>query len=110
MNKRLQLNIYLKGRNRACLVFKRNPFLYRINNLMYALQFVANMEQLSLMIASGARQNCSFVLIDSRGKKWILYFEFEAELISLKLNTGFVWSGGPVEFRQAVANLTKMTG
>nr|WP_199082833.1 hypothetical protein [Pedobacter sp. ASV19] len=51
MSNNLRLNIYLMRKNRACLVFKKGVILFRVNRLVKALEFVAEME----LLASCAR-------------------------------------------------------
>ena len=110
MNQKLQLNIYLKNRSRACLVFKQIPLLYRINNLKDPLNFVADMDLLSKEIKSGKRKDGSYELADYRTRKWVLSLTFENELLFLKVGQHFLWTGTPAEFICAVQKMVKMIG
>lgn len=108
MNKRLQLNIYFKRGNVACMVFKRNPLLYRINNLILAKQFVAEMEMLSNDILKSKDLQNSFLLRDKRGKEWKMQLDFADNLVTLSLKPGFNWIGTAPEFAAAVARLVSL--
>lgn len=118
MSKTLQLNIYLKRNNRGCFVFKTSGMLYRINNLIDALQFVANLEALGKAIEKGLRKECCFDLYDHLKKHWMLVVKFVNGLVALELwlqqkgplknpEGRFYWIGDPVLFRAAVARLVK---
>jgi hypothetical protein len=120
MKKRLtlQLNIYPKHGGKACLVFKTEELLLRINSLLDPKFFVANMVQLDLAIRSGANQYCHYVLNATRGKSWVLAVIHELGKVSLELlcqarergkpERVFNWEGRPEEFRSAVKGLDLM--
>jgi len=112
MNK-LQLNIYLKRDNRACMVFKRNGILYRINNLTQALDFVWEMKDLSKALKTGTMDDSFLELCDHKGKIWVLecvilgakvllnlWFQNKTELKHFDVR--FSWEGSVEEFRAAV--------
>jgi hypothetical protein len=120
MKKRLtlQLNIYPKHGGKACLVFKKEDLLLRINSLLDPQFFVAGMVQLDLAVRSGASQYCHYVLNATRGQSWVLAVIHELGTVSLELlrqarNGGkpepvFDWAGRPDEFRSAVRGLGLM--
>lgn len=112
MNK-LQLNIYLKRNDRACMVFKRNGILYRINNLMQALAFVWEMKEMSKAVHTEAMEDFYLELYDNRGKCWVLECALLNGLVALKLwfqsassgehlDVRFSWQGTAEEFKSAV--------
>jgi hypothetical protein len=114
MSKNLQLNIYLKRNNRACMVFKRNGILYRINNLTFAKEFVYNMQDLSKAVAKGEMKEDSYLeLHDHRAKIWVLECTLLKGMVALKLwfqskssgehlDVRFSWEGTDEEFMSAV--------
>lgn len=119
MNNHLRLNIYLMKKNRACLVFKRGDMLFRVNRLVKALEFVAEMEQLVKAIDTGAAQECYYELVDDGGNKLVFECGFDLEVLSLcvwksdgrragLMTKAFSWEGSSVEFRKAVQDLTLM--
>lgn len=119
MGKTLQLNIYLMRSTRACMVFKRNGILYRINNLTDPLVFVANLVQLNKAIDSGAEQRCYLNLYDHKGKCWVVGCTFLNNIVSLNLwlddpdDVGFLkirfcWDGSAADFGKAVNEMCKM--
>jgi len=121
MNNHLRLNIYLMKRNRACLVFKNEGILFRVNRLVRALEFVAEMELLAKAIGSGAVQECYYELVDDRGVQLVFECGFDLEVLSLCLwrpdgkPSGlmvkvFSWVGSGNDFRKAVRGLTLMAG
>ncbi len=119
MSKNLQLNIYLMRSSRACMVFKRNGILYRINNLTEPLALVANLVQLSKAIDSGAEQRCFLSLFDHKEKHWVLGCTFLNGIVALdvwlnsrnaigELYAQFNWNGIAADFAKAVNELCKM--
>ncbi|WP_316834755.1 hypothetical protein [Pedobacter nutrimenti] len=119
MNNQLRLNMYLMRKNRACLVFKKGGILFRVNRLVKALEFVAEMEQLAKAIAAGAVQECYYELLDDRGVQLVFECGFDLEVLSLcvwrpdgtpsgLMVKVFSWEGSSVEFRKAVRDLTLM--
>lgn len=119
MSRNLQLNIYLKRNNHACMVFKQNGILYRINNLIEAIQFVANMKELSAAVKKGNMEDAYLALYDHRGKIWVLECTLLNGLVSLKLwfqskssgehlDVRFSWDGDVAGFTLAVYHLTLM--
>jgi hypothetical protein len=119
MSKNLQLNIYLMRSSRACMVFKRNGILYRINNLADPLALVANLAQLSKAIDSGAEQRCFLALFDRKGKHWVLGCTFLNGIVALtvwlnsqnaigELYVQFNWGGMAADFGMAVNELCEM--
>ncbi|RZK80547.1 MAG: hypothetical protein EOO92_07455 [Pedobacter sp.] len=85
-----------------------------------ALQFVANMKQLSMAIDLDARQDCAYQLSNWKGLQWVLNCTFKRGIVGLEmwfqnqgfdepLNTVFDWRGKADEFRDAVNfMITKM--
>ncbi|HWW40875.1 hypothetical protein [Pedobacter sp.] len=119
MNNQLRLNMYLMKKNRACLVFKKDGILFRVNHLTQALQFVAEMEQLAKAIDTGAAQEWYYELVDDRAKKLVFECGFDLGVLSLCvwkpddtsakfLSKVFCWEGSSVEFRKAVRDLALM--
>jgi len=119
MSKNLQLSIYFTPAKRACMVFKRNGILYRINNLIEPLALVANLAQLSKAIGSGAEQRCFLALFDHKGKQWVLGCTFLNGMVALsvwlnsqnaigELHIQFNWNGIAAEFGKAVNELCDM--
>lgn len=117
--KTLHLNIYLRQNNRACMVFKRDGFLYRIGNLLNALQFVAEMEWLSRTIARGEQPNFLYDLWDNHNKQWVLECSVLNGIVALNLwlrckspnehlSARFCWDGEATAFRRAVRNMSLM--
>jgi hypothetical protein len=121
MKKRLtlQLNIYLKHGNKACLAFKKEGVLYRINNLLDSKFFVGNMAQLERAIRTGASQYCHYVLNGTRSGRWILTVTHELGMVSLELlrqpvkedvhELVFSWSGDADDFCGAARGLAIMS-
>ena len=119
MNNQLRLNMYLMKGNRACLVFKKGGILFRVNRLVRALHFVAEMEQLARAIDTGAVQECYYELVDDRGVQLVFECGFDLEVLSLCLwrpdrrPSGlmvkvFSWVGSGNDFRKAVRGLALM--
>lgn len=110
----LQLSVYHK-RGKSCIVFKRPGILYRINNLLEPLRCIAEMVQLAKAIATGAAQNCRYVLRAARGMEWILEVMHADGLMKLNLlqlidelpdtRLVFAWSGRDIRFIEAAAKL-----
>lgn len=120
MNK-LLLNIYLKRNNRACMVFKRNGILYRINNLMQADDFILIMRRLSTATERAVMEDFYLELYDHRGKCWVLECTLLNGVVALNiwfqskssgehLDIRFKWQGIAVEFRTAVRDMCVMAG
>ena len=121
MNNQLRLNMYLMKGNRACLVFKNEGILFRVNRLVRALEFVAEMELLAKGITAGGMQECYYELVDDRGIQLVFECGFDLEVLSLCLwrpdrrPSGlmvkvFSWVGSGNDFRKAVRGLTLMAG
>nr|WP_199080694.1 hypothetical protein [Pedobacter sp. ASV19] len=119
MSNNLRLNMYLMRKNRACLVFKKDGILFRVNRLVKALEFVAEMELLAKAIDMGAGQECYYELVDDRGKKLVFECGFDLGVLSLCVRRPdgtpdkflckvFCWEGSSVEFRKAVQGLALM--
>lgn len=116
MSTTLHLSMYAKRGKRASLVLKRNGLMYRVNNLLSPLAFMANMVQLAKAIESGARQDCCLHLYDHRKTHWVLdcLFQTITVCLSLWLDNGqetdrsisrFYWEGSPADFNTAVSSL-----
>lgn len=112
MNK-LQLNIYLKRNNRACMVFKRNGILYRINNLTKPRDFVWQMKDLSKVVNAGTKTVVYLELYDHHHKCWVLECEMLEGKVQLAVwfqnktelkhfDARFSWQGSTAEFMRAV--------
>ncbi len=117
MSKRFQLNIYFKRNNRACMVFKRNGILYRINNLTEAKAFVQEMKDISDSVGVGAEVNSYLELKDHRARTWVLECVLEGYLMSVQLwfqskssgehlDVRFSWKGAKEEFLTVVHALS----
>lgn len=118
---RLQLNIYLKRNGRACMVFKRNGILYRINNLTQADDFIWIMRRLSAAVRRPEMEDFYLELHDHRGRCWVLECTLAKGIVSLKiwfqsthsaehLDVRFSWEGIVVEFTRAVHDMCMMVG
>lgn len=118
---RLQLNIYLKRNDRACMVFKRNGILYRINNLMKVKDFVMQMKGLAASVKMEVMTEAYLELYDHRGKCWVLECTLLNGVVGLKLwfrdersaehlDVRFSWDGPAVEFITAAHDLQVMAG
>jgi hypothetical protein len=111
----LQLSVYNKKGKKSSFVFKKPGLLYRINHLQEPLRFIAEMVQLARAIATGAAQNCRYVLTASREMQWILEVLHKDGLLNLNLlqliaelpdtRLVFAWSGRDAEFIEAAAGL-----
>jgi hypothetical protein len=111
----LQLSVYHKKGKKSCFVFKRPGLLYRINHLLEPLRFIAEMVQLAKAIATGAAQNCRYVLTAGREVEWILEVMCKDGLMKLNLlqlidelpdtRLVFAWNGRDAEFIEAAAGL-----
>jgi len=121
MNNQLRLNIYLMKGNRACLVFKKGGILFRVNRLVRALEFVAEMELLAKGVAAGGMQEFYYELVDDRGVQLVFECGFDLEVLSLcvwrpdgrasgLMVRVFSWVGSGNDFRKAVRGLTLMAG
>ena len=119
MNNELRLNMYLMKKNRACLVLKKGGVLFRVNRMVEALQFVAEMEQLAKAIDTGAIQESYYVLTDDRGKQLVFECGFDQDTLILcmwkpdgtpsgLMTKAFSWEGSSASFRKAVQGLTLM--
>jgi len=119
MKNNLQLNLFLKPNNRTCLVFRKNEILYRIDNLLHPLPFVANMVQLKKAIDTEAEQDCCLELCNTKNKRWKLECRYLNRIVGLNLwiDTGlanghpelkFCWDGKPGHFGAAVRDMSMM--
>ncbi|MES2455600.1 MAG: hypothetical protein V4594_08675 [Bacteroidota bacterium] len=110
----LQLSVYRKN-GKTSMVFKKPGILYRVNNLLEPLRFIGEMVQLAKAIATGAAQNCRYVLRAARGMEWILEVVHTNGLMELRLlqlidelpdtRLVFAWTGRDVGFIEAATVL-----
>ena len=121
MKNSLQLNIYLKRNNRACMVVKRNGILYRINNLTKVNEFIQAMKELSAAVKMETMEDFYLELYDHRGKCWVLECGILNGLVALKLwfqsassgehlDVRFSWEGIVLDLIRAVQDMEVMAG
>lgn len=121
MKNNLQLNIYLKRNNRACMVFKRNGILYRINNLTKVNEFIQAMKALIASVKTETMEDFYLELYDHRGKCWVLESTLLKGIVALKLwfqsessgehlDVRFSWEGIALDFIRSVQDMEVMAG
>jgi hypothetical protein len=86
MENKLELNIYMQENNRACIEFEHRGTLYRIEHLVFALQFQAEMEVAVRRMQIGGREYIYAQLANALLYKWVIeFFVMGNGLISVKL-------------------------